>query len=379
MKILVVCGASLLRGSGIEKFVENLVLGFQEPEIHFTIIYPYFDSVEAKWEPGTSDRVNLIPVFIPIPPMWRWAAQIRTFLFNLFVVIFYLFHYSRFDIIHTNGEKGTFSLFLGRNHSVFTIHGYALESSRRIRNQLKAVAKFGELMGAVTVAFQEKISYRLARSSVAVSQMSAELFTKWKPQFKPKVVPIGVSDGYKSSKSRIEVASKYGFDPHNLLLLWIGTNPIRKGLPISLNAINQLKNVDLVVIGTGYIPQVPNNVHLLGRVEQDELFDLYSSADALFFPSLYEAMSLTVLEALSYGLPILGFKVDFMTEILGSDYPLLVERSDQFPERIIRMRDDLTYRKNIVSISKEISLKYTREKMCLAYRDIYLRNLNEIN
>jgi glycosyltransferase involved in cell wall biosynthesis len=48
-----------------------------------------------------------------------------------------------------------------------------------------------------------------------------------------------------------------------------------------------------------------SNIHFVGRVPQDELFRRYTEFDVLLFPSLHDSGGNVVIEALSFGLPVI--------------------------------------------------------------------------
>ena len=72
---------------------------------------------------------------------------------------------------------------------------------------------------------------------------------------------------------------------------------------------------------TGEPPTVPNDltdsIENLGRIEQNELDDLYRKARALIFPSLYEGFGLPPIEAMSAGCPVLVSNAGSLPEVCG--------------------------------------------------------------
>jgi len=71
------------------------------------------------------------------------------------------------------------------------------------------------------------------------------------------------------------------------------------------------------------------NLHLLGAVPNDVMPDLYRAADIAVLPSLKEATSITGLEAMASGLPIVGTNVGGIPEIVEHDVTgLLCEPND---------------------------------------------------
>lgn len=73
--------------------------------------------------------------------------------------------------------------------------------------------------------------------------------------------------------------------------------------------------------------KLENNILFLGRVPFEILPALYSAADALLFPSLYEGFGLPVLEAMSCGTPVLTSDNSSLAEVSG-DAALLIDPND---------------------------------------------------
>jgi glycosyltransferase involved in cell wall biosynthesis len=65
--------------------------------------------------------------------------------------------------------------------------------------------------------------------------------------------------------------------------------------------------------------RVPENVTLLGDVDDDDLAALYRGARCLVYASLYEGFGIPVAEALACGCPIVTSRDSAMAEIAGGD------------------------------------------------------------
>jgi glycosyltransferase involved in cell wall biosynthesis len=74
----------------------------------------------------------------------------------------------------------------------------------------------------------------------------------------------------------------------------------------------------LVLTGTGHDAlRLPAGVESRGRVPDDALVDLYRTAAALVFPSLYEGFGLPPLEAMACGCPVAASNATSLPEVCG--------------------------------------------------------------
>jgi glycosyltransferase involved in cell wall biosynthesis len=74
---------------------------------------------------------------------------------------------------------------------------------------------------------------------------------------------------------------------------------------------------DLRLVLTGYEGHVPEGVETLGRVPLEELVELYRTAAALVFPSLYEGFGQPPLEAMACGCPVACSSAASLPEVCG--------------------------------------------------------------
>lgn len=110
-------------------------------------------------------------------------------------------------------------------------------------------------------------------------------------------------------------------------LLAIGVNP-RKNTDRIIEAYEKVRageELKLVVIGHPYIKHaVPRGVRFVGHIPTGDLPGLYSGAEALVYPSLYEGYGLPILEAFACGCPVVTSNTSSMPEVAG-DAAVLVD------------------------------------------------------
>jgi len=102
----------------------------------------------------------------------------------------------------------------------------------------------------------------------------------------------------------------------------VGRVESRKNQVTALRAIERLADLLLVCAGPVADAKVAAQLQsprcrLLGSVAEGDLDVLYSCAEALVFPSLYEGFGLPVLEAMRRGLPVVTAAVSSLPEVGG--------------------------------------------------------------
>jgi len=124
--------------------------------------------------------------------------------------------------------------------------------------------------------------------------------------------------------------------------LFVGTLEPRKNLRAILSAFALLdaerEDANLVVVGNiGWKTKDVMNlmkahryrsrIHFMGYVDADRLSFIYRKALCLIYPSLYEGFGFPILEAMTYGVPVITSNVSSMPEVAG-DAALLVDPND---------------------------------------------------
>ena len=114
-----------------------------------------------------------------------------------------------------------------------------------------------------------------------------------------------------------------------LTLLCTGRMDRQKGFQMAVKALGELRELDLSleIVGSGaYLVelqalidelQLADRVTLHGRVSDEELARIYSSADVYLIPTLrYEGLPLALLEALGHGIPTISSRIGGNADVL---------------------------------------------------------------
>jgi len=127
------------------------------------------------------------------------------------------------------------------------------------------------------------------------------------------------------------------------LILSVGIQHPRKGHDVLLAALAQLRHLDwrAVIVGSSYDAphadelarrhaelDLGDRVRFAGRVEPEELSDLYRSATVFALATRYEGYGIVFDEALAHGLPIVSCAVGAVPDTVPADAGLLVAPDD---------------------------------------------------
>lgn len=139
-------------------------------------------------------------------------------------------------------------------------------------------------------------------------------------------IPLAVAPALPPRPVALDIAALGRF------VLFVGESEPRKGLYVLGDAVERLRasglEVGLVVVGH-VTPQthIPRDVTVLGHVDDATLAALYRACAVFAYPSRYEGFGLPVLEAMSYGAPVVASRATAIPEA-GGDAALYVPPDD---------------------------------------------------
>jgi glycosyltransferase involved in cell wall biosynthesis len=215
---------------------------------------------------------------------------------------------------------------------------------------------------------------------IAVSHTTAADLTCFygTPAARVRVIYEGIPPASAPSRAEVEAVGQR----HRLLrpyALYVGTIQPRKNLARLLQAyagLRQRNQVewDLVLVGgVGWLSQplyalaselgLAECVHFLGYVPDADLPALYGGARLFCFPSLFEGFGLPLLEAQSYGAPVMAANNSALPEIAG-DAALLVDPLDveAIAQAMLRLSQDEVLRQRLIAAGYENLKRFSWEK-----------------
>lgn len=139
-------------------------------------------------------------------------------------------------------------------------------------------------------------------------------------------------------------------------LLSVGHLIERKGHHIIIEALTQLPDVDLLIVGDGEEEKnlkalakrlsVEDRVRFLGPIPQEELKNYYGAVDALVLASSREGWANVLLEAMACGTPVIATNVWGTPEVISTD-KVGVLMEERTPEALVKAFNELLGNKDV--------------------------------
>lgn len=115
--------------------------------------------------------------------------------------------------------------------------------------------------------------------------------------------------------------------PNNKLrFLFVGRMETAKGIYYIAEAFRRMQseNIELVLVGEDFgqreeLEKYSKNIKVLGRKQRGEMPEIYANSDVFILSSLWEGSSLSLLEALACGLPVIASRYSCAPELV-EDY-----------------------------------------------------------
>lgn len=241
-----------------------------------------------------------------------------------------------------------------------------------------------------------KAGLRKNAQVVTISEYSRQQIKKY---LNLPALPVHVV--YPSSSIRLKEKSVKGrsplLDPY---FLHVGVIEKRKNLPILINAFSQLvkreefESFKLVLVGQRgprkTLDDFDNIINLVqdlnleerviitGFLSVQDLNNYYHHALAYVFPSLNEGFGMPILEAFSYGLPVIIANQGSLTEVGGAAVVTVKENTpESFEEALLQVGGDLELRKTLAELGHDRLKKFSSANFFLSLQDCFRRVLNE--
>lgn len=219
------------------------------------------------------------------------------------------------DLIVSNGYLG-----IGGFRGAPRVHLYHGTTAGAMKATAHSQPRKEVLRRTASAGASEAIAARGAAKVVCVSQATANEVRHYYRASTDTVIANAVDTSVFAPRPQKDARARLGLAESPRYALFVGRLEHGKGGEVAVEAARRA-GYKLLVAGAKGAPGIQH----LGILSPEELPDAYAAADCVVLPSLYEACSLVVLEALACGRPLLTTRIGWMTSFLKAvpDYDAL--------------------------------------------------------
>ena len=317
--------------------------------------------------------VNLDVIRREIRPIWdlHGLVRLRNFLRR-----------ESYQIVHTHTSKAGFvgrlaARLAGVPVIVHTAHGFAFHESSPASSRL-------------FYSSLERIASRWCDRIVTVS----EFHRRWAIELgmcSPRriiAIPNGIGNVGRSHEVGLaELRRQLGARDADLMILSMARLAEHKGLEYLIEAAAILprtgRRILVAIAGSGpardRLEQLASNLGVSDRVVflgfRQDVGDLLAACDLVVLPSLREGLSITLLEAMAAGKPIIATSIGSQREVASqADMACLVRPADPLAlgEAILRLAGDQGLMARLGTSARALyESRYTADRMLHSYRQLY--------
>lgn len=334
-----------------------------------------------EFDPGCAVQLPFVQVRVGS----RWPSWVRSWLFARRAA---RATRTGFDIVHShmNGWCGDVDVV----HVTPVRYRWRVQAMSRARRWLSYISP--RVLTYLNLE-SRRIAQRGGHRTVAVSSLIADqLHRAYGRSREFPVIPPGVMlPDVTTADRRREMRQNLGLATQDHVCLLVARNPMRKGLPTVLKALEHVApEVRLLVVGANRasrdcVAKAPAAVR--GRVnlinETSDVSGYYQAADAYVHPTLNDSFGMAPLEAMSYGLPVIlspmpwcGF-AQYVRD--GEDALVLSHPEDaiELADRIERLRADPALRTHLVTQAQRLLDQHAWPQVARQYLALYRDILRE--
>lgn len=311
---------------------------------------------------------------------WWPTNLLRQQVFALKSAMWLRAHRRDYDVLHVNGFITWTPADVNTSHFV---HSGWFGSKYYPFGLTKGVWSAYQSVYTRCNAWLERWAYRRSKVITAVSQKVADEIRAigLTPDNRVDVIYNGVdTQGFAAATGE---RAKFGLPVDAFLLLFVGDlRTPRKNLGTVLQALRHLPDHVQIAVA-GFLPGSPypeeakalgiaHRVHFLGLVK--EMPVLMHSVDAFVFPSRYEAMSLSLLEAMAAGLPVVTARTAGGAEIITPECGIVLDDPDDpkaLAAAVARLADNDEARRAMGAAASELATGFGWARMAAQYIALY--------
>lgn len=275
-----------------------------------------------------------------------------------------------YDVIHFHGSKAGLvgraaTIMVGCKNTVLTVHNFIVY--QEVSLPKKIMFRYGERLLSCTTSRIITVSEALKNDLVANFKIKPD-----------KITPIYNGIDLKAFLKPVDrgvVRKKYGIEPQSIVIGTLARMAPQKGLKYLIEAVPLLckdKNTRIIVGGDGPLKTelekiaeklgVRDQIIFPGLVQNTPEFLV--SLDVFVMPSIAEGLSITTMEAMAAGLPVVASRVGGLPELVR----------ENLTGFLVKPRDSMALAESINKLTTNLEL---RTKFGEAARNIARTNFDQ--
>lgn len=200
-----------------------------------------------------------------------------------------------------------------------------------------------------------------------------------------QVIHNGV-DSNQCQYSQREAREYFNFDKNDFILGNIGRLSIQKNQSFLIDVLSNVVDCKLVIVGNGELLgslnkqikklNLEDRILIIKELSELEIGIFFKAIDLYCMPSLYEGLSNALIEALSYGTPVISSNVDSQRDVLIRNTDNLISgvllplNKNNWVETIIEIKKDTNLIEKMRKNSRERGMDFSIEKMVSSYLNL---------
>ena len=180
--------------------------------------------------------------------------------------------------------------------------------------------------------------------------------------------------------NKYEARKELGLPPNKKIVLFSAADGVKnpfKGGEFVFEAFEKLKNrSDILFLNIGGSSEQQSENWLdFGYVKEAKTMAmLYSTADIYLFPTLAETFGMTIVEAMSCGLPVVTFETGGVPEIVENNktgFVVEYKNGEMLTSALKKLLNDNDLRQKMAENAVQASKKFSSERMAQEYLKLY--------
>lgn len=201
-----------------------------------------------------------------------------------------------------------------------------------------------------------------------------------------------------TQKEKSQLRRKLNLPPNKKIILFSGRMNKEKGIDkllLAWKGVNK-KDAILLIVGSYYyksgiknytfserintLIRNQKNIYFTGYVDYDEMPKIYSLADLVVLPSIWEDPApLTVIESLTSGCPLITTNSGGIPEYINPQNTILLKKENpDFPEELADKINFLLSNANQLVIMRNSALKFTQQWDTKSYYKDFIKIINKV-